>query len=626
MAGQHSFSDCCRSWLFWLGLCFSLALALLSGTLIYQTLHNHKVSQLSNTHALALGQVNAQLNSALGDVRHTALLLTAHLRDILEHEKPTPSIADALARLSSDIAGISQLRFISLEGQELARVNVSASGAISVVDQSALQNKATRYYVTEGLKSLPYDVYLSPIDLNVEHDQVELPHNPTVRSVVRTTDNYPAGEGLLVFNFSLRGLFEEISHFGHDDAQILIAEDDTRWILHVDEQKLWNLDLGKNDHTISKDKPALWQQVQGSGAVSALEGDYGDLFSSQSFILNEDAERTNPIHLYLVVKTPAHYYAQIKQQAAIPACAVGIAVFILGMWLTWREVRSQHQLKALNKDLAKEKSDLAKSLNELTLMQNELVETEKMASLGYLVAGVAHELNTPLGSAIMSLSSMQERLREIQEDNQTGLSAEDFTSMMEFVTNCSDIAERNVHRSAELIKRFKRIAVDRGTETVTTFSLFEMVKDLQIAIMPQLHRSHVVVNNAINESLEMHSFAGVLSQVLQNLIVNALDHAFSATMKPQITISATETNSEYVISVADNGSGIDESVRGNMYEPFVTTARSKGNTGLGLHLVYLWVYKILGGGIELEDTDPSGTTFHLYLPKALPDIEPEVIS
>lgn len=259
-------------------------------------------------------------------------------------------------------------------------------------------------------------------------------------------------------------------------------------------------------------------------------------------------------------------------------------------------------------------------LRHLERVKDELVQSEKLASLGSLVSGVAHELNTPIGNALMSSTSIIDASRTISRDiEQQSMTRSALTNYTKDVCEGAEIIERNMARAAELIGAFKQLAVDQTGSNRRQFELFGLINEIQLSMKPTLQRSpfHLIMD--VPRGLQLDSYPGKLSQVLINLINNAIVHGFAERDQGRIQITATSDDDDWVlIDVTDDGRGIPADLQKRIFDPFFTTRLGQGGSGLGLHITFNLVAGILGGSIEVISEEGSGSCFRVRLPKEAP--------
>lgn len=268
---------------------------------------------------------------------------------------------------------------------------------------------------------------------------------------------------------------------------------------------------------------------------------------------------------------------------------------------------------AMDRELAN--SELKKTLQTLQQTQEQLIQSEKMVSLGGLVAGVAHEVNTPIGVSITAASYLEERSRELKELFESGkLKRSDMEKYIETSTDTIKILMLNLQRASNLISSFKQIAVDQSVEEKRNFNIKEYVNEVLLSLNPKLKKTKHVVSVQCPDDLEIYSYPGALSQIITNLVVNSLVHAFDEDDEGNISINIYTDSDVVNIIYSDDGKGIDNGDLGKIFDPFFTTKRGQGGTGLGLNIVYNIVTQEYGGNIKCISEPGKGTTFIIKFP------------
>jgi signal transduction histidine kinase len=265
---------------------------------------------------------------------------------------------------------------------------------------------------------------------------------------------------------------------------------------------------------------------------------------------------------------------------------------------------------------SKEKAEGA--LLELNAAQQNLIDAERLAALGGLVAGVAHEVNNPIGISLTVASSLSRRVEmfeaELKSDSPLRRS-----QLEEFVRTSRDAAQQlvgNLHRAGELIQSFKQVAVDRSHAERRQFSLSEATDQIIASLRPVLKKAPIALSVDVPEGLVIDGYPGSYGQILTNLFLNAANHAFADRRSGAIAISARPRGADDVeIIFADNGAGMTPDVQRQAFDPFFTTRRNEGGTGLGLHIVYNLVTQQLGGRMMLDSRLGQGTTFRIIMPR-----------
>ncbi|MFD2232216.1 sensor histidine kinase [Phaeospirillum tilakii] len=281
--------------------------------------------------------------------------------------------------------------------------------------------------------------------------------------------------------------------------------------------------------------------------------------------------------------------------------------------------RLQAQLASLNHELARRRAEAEQALSDLEAAQDSLIQAEKLASLGALVGGVAHEINTPVGIALSCASLLADSTETIRAAYQADeLDADRFERYLDTAGDSSALILSNCRRAAELIGSFKQVAVDRASSERRRFDLGATLRETLASLGPRVRQAGHAVTIDCPSGIVMDSHPGALSQVIGNFVINSLIHGFDPGQTGRLSLAVSQTGPDQVrIVYADSGKGIPESDRGRVFDPFFTTRRGSGGTGLGLHIAYNLVTGPLGGAIAL-DPAPGGATFALTLPLRAP--------
>ncbi|WP_172182318.1 sensor histidine kinase [Bradyrhizobium aeschynomenes] len=266
---------------------------------------------------------------------------------------------------------------------------------------------------------------------------------------------------------------------------------------------------------------------------------------------------------------------------------------------------------------SKEKAESA--LLELNAAQRNLIDAERLAALGGLVAGVAHEVNNPIGISLTVASSFARRVEMFEAALRSPEGGLRRSQLEEFVRSSRDASEQlvaNLQRAGELIQSFKQVAVDRSHAERRTFVLSEATDQIITSLKPVLKRAPITLAVDVPEGLFIDGYPGFYGQILTNLFLNAVNHAFADGRAGTISIMARPRGADDIeIIFADNGAGMTPDVQRQAFDPFFTTRRNEGGTGLGLHIVYNLVTQQLGGRMMLESREGQGTTFRIIMPR-----------
>lgn len=262
-------------------------------------------------------------------------------------------------------------------------------------------------------------------------------------------------------------------------------------------------------------------------------------------------------------------------------------------------------------------ADLERAVFELQRTQQHLVQNEKMSALGALVAGVAHEINTPLGISVTAVSFLEERIRGLANlFGDDKMSREELQAFLDTSAESVSIALANLNRAVELIRSFKQVAVDQAGSTRRKFFMNDYLKEVLLSLKPQLAHVRHQVRLDCPEQLSLFGRPGDYSQIVTNLVMNSLVHGFDGVEAGHIDIRVEETAAGMVIRYRDDGRGIAPENLDRIFDPFFTTRRGQGGSGLGLHVVYNIVCQGLGGSIQCRSQPGQGVEFEIHVPRS----------
>lgn len=258
------------------------------------------------------------------------------------------------------------------------------------------------------------------------------------------------------------------------------------------------------------------------------------------------------------------------------------------------------------------------TLDRLQQTQHYLVQSEKLAALGSLVAGVAHELNTPIGNGLTVATSMCDSCDMIKRDMAQGLTRAALDRFLRDMDEGSQLVSRNLEKASELVSSFKQVAMDRTSAQRRRFSLSAILAETRMTLSPAFKRTPFLVNIQVAEDLTLDSYPGPLGQVVTNLLNNALIHAFDGKTNGTVLMRAEKQHDMVELVVEDDGVGIPDEHKNRIFDPFFTTKLGAGGSGLGMHIVHNIVTGILGGKIRVWSQVGKGTRFVLTLPLSAP--------
>jgi PAS domain S-box-containing protein len=287
--------------------------------------------------------------------------------------------------------------------------------------------------------------------------------------------------------------------------------------------------------------------------------------------------------------------------------------------VTIRDLTEIHGLnRRLEQTLAerqKSNQTLQQTLDQLRDAQKQLVQSEKMAALGSLVAGMAHEINTPVGIGVTSASSIREETQKIAQRFSAGtMKRSELDQFLRHTEQACEILHSNLRRAADLVGSFKQVAADQTSDDCRTIDLHDYLDEVLLSLRPGLKQTRLTVTNSSPSGLSMFINPGALYQVVSNLVMNSIVHGFPTGSEGNISLSARAQDDRVIIEYRDDGAGIPAEHLGRIFDPFFTTRRGQGGTGLGLNIVYNLITATLNGKITVDSTPGRGTCFVIEVP------------
>ncbi len=327
-----------------------------------------------------------------------------------------------------------------------------------------------------------------------------------------------------------------------------------------------------------------------------------------------------PLELYISVLPPWWMSWWFRLQLAVLLLGL-VAGLIIWRFNNERRHRMQleQQVATRTEQLKQQHQALQDSYAELKTAQQQLVTQEKMASLGALVAGVAHEINTPLGICVTATSHLYSELEQLQASyQQGGIQKSQFDRFLQHFSDGLRILHSNTRRAAELVQSFKQVSVDQSSDSVRDVELVAYLRDVLLSLQPQLKKLSCDVRLDGPAQVQMHTDAGAVAQIITNLVINSLHHGLPGIDQPQINISLQQQDQSLLLQYSDNGCGMNETDLARLFDPFFTTKRHQGGTGLGTHIVYNLVTARLKGRIAVSSAQQQGLQYQIWLPLQLP--------
>ena len=308
-----------------------------------------------------------------------------------------------------------------------------------------------------------------------------------------------------------------------------------------------------------------------------------------------------------------------------PARTIGAVMDITEQKLAEEKIRElnvglEQRVEQRTSELAASNAQLRETLAKLERAREELVRSEKLASLGALVAGVAHELSTPLGNSLTVATTLADMIRVFETElNQGSVRRSSLDALLSHSRDAARLLTRNLFKASELINHFKQVAVDQTSAKRRDFDLADVLKETIETLQPQFKGTRHRLTLTAPPGLRMDSYPGPLGQVLNNLVLNSIVHGFDDSRAGTVSVQAmSATERRVCVVVKDDGRGIAPEHLSFIYDPFFTTRMGRGGSGLGLHIVYTLVTRVLGGSITVDSQPGQGTTFTIELPMTAP--------
>ena len=397
------------------------------------------------------------------------------------------------------------------------------------------------------------------------------------------------------------------------------ALESQRLALQKKEQELAHIlqQLSDANNNYSVQTQAINEKKQEVAAKELENQQMADLIAKNKSILKQQQQNITSQKQELDIKhselaTQKETIVQQKTTITITSVLmmlVALALFLV-IGLFWKNKKTTRKLSV--------------TLAHLEETQNQLIQSEKMASLGKLIAGVAHEINTPLGIAVTSTSLIQENITDIAKklDNKT-LSQRQLQSFIDIVSESSAISNKGLERVIELMHNFKEVAADQIIEEVREINLADYINEIMSTLANELKKNRVHYQYKGKENIRLNTIPGALAQVITNLVNNSIRHGFdtnngSEDKQNSITICLERNKlGEISIIYKDNGRGMDNKTLSQVFDPFFTTKRNKGGTGLGMNIVFNIIEQKLAGHIEMESAPDEGVKCSIMLPATI---------
>ncbi|WP_139207407.1 sensor histidine kinase [Phytopseudomonas flavescens] len=525
----------------------------------------------------------------------------------------------------SNSRGVYQrIRWLDETGMERVRVD-AVSGTALPVETVNLQNDSAAYYFVETMRLYRGESYLSRFDLDRQYraDGSIAALVPVLRAAVPVFSERGERRGVLILDYRaarLLGRLQETSEAYGGSLQLLDHEG--YWMLGERPEQAWGFLLGKPELTLSSSQPTSWQKLQqdqrGSFIDSAGFWTYNHFHPGDGNKASSNAAD----HWLLLSHLAAKHLDALRWEVLWRVLLFFGILQGLGLLISVRRaideaerLRAEHGLHVSSQALAFSNEQLQRTIDQLQRTRRALLQAEKLSSLGTMVAGVAHELNTPIGAASVAASTLEKASQDFQAGMREGLKRAALDRFVQRTDDGLGIILTSLERMSQLTRAFKQLASDRASTERRHFDLRELVDEVVLLLQPKLRQSPHRIQVDVSPGLILDSYPGPLGQILQNLIDNALVHAFDPGVKGMVTVrgQVDEARRQCVIEVSDDGRGMSQDLQARIFDPFFTTRRGQGGTGLGLHITHQLAVDILGAQLDVDSAPGQGSRFSLRL-------------
>jgi signal transduction histidine kinase len=371
----------------------------------------------------------------------------------------------------------------------------------------------------------------------------------------------------------------------------------------IKDQQVINEDVENYIHKNLKKYQASLQENLKRKKAFAIKIHVGDRFYVKSFIPIRNIKEKVVVAYFIVLQESVYFENLYKDSIKLK---ISLLFFVLLLtYIIHRNIAYANSLQ----------NEIKKKTSELEASQKRAIEAEKMASLATLVSGIAHEINTPVGLSITAISHFIDETKLLKSNyDKEIMDEEDFKNYLHDSNQMAEIVFKNLVRSSKLIEDFKQLSVNLNNDELAKINVKHYINDILLTLHKKIIEANVKVETFIEDTLEITTYSDVLMQIFNNLILNSLTHAFEGIENPQIKIEIKKKDDRIVIDYSDNGVGVDKSHLMKIFDPFYTTNRGAGNTGLGMHVVYNLVVQKLEGTIEVASKINEGLHFSVTFP------------
>lgn len=542
---------------------------------------------------------------------------------IVAQDRLLPELIDGKASAAADIVAdfevyltekpaITQLRLLDVHGMETVRVD-RIGDEVVVLDPEELQDKSSRYYFQNAIGLSPDGIYLSALDLNLEHGVVQEPWRPVLRLAVPVAGADGRTAGLVVMNLAADSLIAEIEGQRYANGQsIALLNDGGYWLTGGAPQDRWGFVFG-TDATLAKTDPELWRQIQafGTGTFVLRGAEYTVATVWPSDVLARARAGLDFHHAdeeWIVL-------AEVPEPASLlvlmgwPRVLMVLALSAILSFLAARAIRARRRAEL-----------------EQEAAESKLVHADRLASLGSLVAGISHELNTPLGNAIAVGTTLKEHAATLDAHIKEGrIQRATLEALVAEISSGAELVVGGVERASVIVRHFEQVAADQTVDRRRPYDIQQSLQDIAGALSPQFRGTSLVLSTDIQCATILDGYPGALTQVITNLVTNARLHGFDPGESGEVTIGCRDLPADGVeIFVRDTGKGMGPDTLNHIFDPFFTTRLGSGGSGIGLAIVYNIVTRTLGGHISVSSAPGKGTEVRIELPVSAPEAGPDV--
>lgn len=604
---------------------WSLLIVVLS-LLLYERMLGDRLEPLLEAQTDSLNEGGAvlerHLSSLRGDLQFLSQqpLLNRAVRQAADGSDA--ALSELFAEFSDSRGTYQHIRWLDENGMERVRID-NKSGKARPVSGPDLQNDSAAYYFVETMHLYKGESYLSRFDLvrYYRPDGSVESFVPILRAAVPVFSERGERRGVLVLDYRAERMLERLREasvaYG---GSLQLLDHEGYWMLGERPEQAWGFLLGKPDLTLASHQPSSWRRLQGEQRGSFIDAAGFWVYSHFRPSDAASANANGADHWLLLSHLPAQNLSALRWDVLWRVLlffgvlqSVGLLISVRRAIDEAERLRAEHGLHVSSRALASSNEQLQRTVEQLQRTRRALLQAEKLSSLGTMVAGVAHELNTPIGAASVAASTLERASQEFQAAMREGLKR---TTLERFVQRTDEglsIILISLERMSQLTRAFKQLATDRASTERRRFDLRELVEEVVLLLQPKLRQNDHRIVVEVAPDLLLDSYPGPLGQVVQNLVDNALVHAFDPGVKGVVTIRGQldEAQGQCVIEVIDNGRGMDEDLLGKIFDPFFTTRRGQGGTGLGLHITHQLAVDVLGAELDVGSTPGEGSRFSI---------------